>query len=67
MARVGIVPDNDDNQLDQKSQLIMLTNATQHLKFEGKFKKDTAKKKKERERALKKNMVTTEDGCLLSF
>ena len=51
MARVGIVPDNDDNQLDQKSQLIMLTNATQHLKFEGKFKKDTAKKKK-REREL---------------
>lgn len=25
----------------------MLTNATQHLKFEGKFKKDTAKKKRE--------------------
>ena len=43
----------------------MLTNATQHLKFEGKFKKDTAKKK--RESFKKKNMVTTEDGCLLSF
>ena len=32
----------------------MLTNATQHLKFEGKFKKDTAKKKKRERESFKK-------------
>ena len=43
----------------------MLTNATQQLKFEGKFKKDKESKKKKK--SFKKYMVTTEDACLLSF
>ena len=61
-ARVGIVPDNDDNQLDQRSQLTMLISSTQLLKFERKFKEG-----KESKRNFKKYTAAAVDGLLLSF